>query len=83
MYEAVPENRLEGVTAAIEYRDPNTGQGVLWGAGDYDQINPQMTGRDGGYYWDVPQGDWRVSFKKDGYRAADKMCIRDRYSAVW
>ncbi len=71
VYEAVPSNKLEGVTATIYYRDSENSEPVLWNAGDYDQINPQTTGTDGGYYWDVPQGEWKVVFHKDGYKDTD------------
>lgn len=64
VYEAVPSNRVEGVTATISSKEEN---GAAWKAENYDQINPQITGADGGYYWDVPQGNWKVSFTKDGY----------------
>ena len=66
VYEAVPSNRLEGVTATIFSQ-----AGGKWNAAAYDQTNPQVTGADGGYYWDVPQGNWRVSFTKAGYENAD------------
>ena len=41
VYEAVPSNRLSGVTATISSQT-----GGIWNAADYDQINPQMTGAD-------------------------------------
>lgn len=66
VYEAVPSNRLEVVTAVISGEN-----GGEWNAASYDQINPQVTGADGGYYWDVPQGNWKVSFTKAGYENAD------------
>lgn len=66
VYEAVPSNRLEGVKAVI-----SSEAGGVWNAADYDQVNPQITGPDGSYYWDVPQGNWKVSFTKDGYEPAD------------
>ncbi len=68
VYEAVPSNRIEGVTAVIT---SEADDGTPWNAADYDQINPQITGTDGGYYWDVPPGNWKVSLSKDGYEPAD------------
>ena len=70
VYEAVPSNRLEGVTATISSQ-----AGGNWNAAAYDQINPQSTGADGGYYWDVPQGNWKVSFTKAGYENADTSSV--------
>lgn len=69
VYEAVPSNRLEGVKAEIFYQD-GSGE-VRWNAADYDQVSPQITGADGSYYWDVPQGSWKVKFTKAGYQNAD------------
>lgn len=69
VYEAVPSNRLSGVQAEIWYRD-GSGQETRWDAGSFDQLNPQTTGPDGGFYWDVPAGSWQVRFTKAGYRDA-------------
>ena len=70
VYEAVPSNRLEGVTATVYYQDENSVE-IQWDAGNYDQINPQNTGSDGGYAWFVPEGQWKVTFTKEGYENAD------------
>ena len=64
VYEAVPSNRMEGVTASIYY-DENGPQ--LWDAADYSQVNPIVTDETGLYAWDVPQGMWQVRFEKGGY----------------
>ena len=77
VYETVPENVLEGVKATcIElvtdydiYGDPYTYERI-WNAGEFDQINPQITGPDGSYGWDVPNGTWRVRYEKEGYETA-------------
>ena len=65
VYEAVPSNRLERVTATI-YQET-----VLWDADDFDQKNPQTTGADGWYQWLVPTGNWKVTFSKEGYENTD------------
>lgn len=69
VYEALESNPLPDVTAAIWYDedDDHTSGVTLWGAGDYDQVNPQTTPDDGTYAWDVPQGYWQVRFTKEGY----------------
>ena len=41
-----------------------------WAASDHDQTNPQITGADGAYAWDVPSGWWQVRFTKAGYTEA-------------
>lgn len=64
VYEAVPSNRMEGVTASIYY-DENGPQ--LWDAADFSQVNPIVTDETGLYAWDVPQGMWQVRFEKEGY----------------
>lgn len=70
VYEAVPSNRLEGVTATVYYQGADE-QAVAWNAADYDQINPQITGSSGMYAWFVPEGQWIVKYTKDGYKPAD------------
>ena len=75
VYEAVPENRVEGVTATIYYSETNPGMsaqpsaqaGILWNAEEYGQQNPLQTDSEGLYSWDVPQGWWQVRFEKEGY----------------
>lgn len=74
VYEAVPDNRVEGVQATIYYKettydmygDPHE-ETVLWDAAEYAQQNPLFTDEQGLYQWDVPQGLWQVKFEKDGY----------------
>jgi large repetitive protein len=67
VYEAVPANRLEGVKATVLYLDPDTNTWVVWDAGPYEQINPQLTNSEGKYGWDVPPGKWKVVWEKEGY----------------
>ena len=75
VYEAVPSNRIEGATATVYYKDimlNSSGSGagerdVLWDAENFGQVNPQTTGADGMYQWDVPQGIWQVRVSKEGY----------------
>lgn len=74
VYEAVPGNRLEGVTAAIYYQEKDEGgniYSILWDAEEYEQINPLVTEADGIYAWDVPEGYWKVVFEKEGYESAE------------
>lgn len=70
VYEAVPGNRLEGVTATVLYLETNTGLWKVWKAEEYDQVNPQQTDELGKYGWDVPPGKWKVVWTKDGYQTA-------------
>ena len=74
VYEAVPSNRIEGATATIFCKDILLDNGtsagereVMWDAENYGQVNPQTTGADGMYQWDVPQGLWQVRVQKEGY----------------
>lgn len=76
-YEGVPSNRLAGVTATVFFKqldeDMNGNlveEAVQWNAAPYGQVNPQLTGEDGMYQWDVPQGLWQVRLEKDGYATA-------------
>lgn len=77
VYEGVPSNRLEGVTASIYYKETTEDmygelhdKVVLWDASEYAQENPLFTDKDGMYAWDVPQGLWQVKFEKEGYETA-------------
>lgn len=63
VYEAVPSNRLEGVTVTISKQN----ESGAWDAAKYDQVNPVTTAADGLYRWDVPQGNWQVKCEKAGY----------------
>lgn len=67
VYEAVPSNRLEGVTAEI-YKLEN-GEYKLWKEADKygGQTSSVETDEQGAYRWDVPEGTWRVAFTKAGY----------------
>ena len=74
VYEAVNDNRVEGVQATIYYKGTRLTEGglteevdVLWDAENYDQQNPLYTDAQGMYQWDVPQGLWQVRFEKEGY----------------
>ena len=69
VYEAVPSNRLSGVTTTIYYKDTD-GVETLWDASEYEQLNPIQTDSNGVYAWDVPEGMWRVKFELDGYKTA-------------
>lgn len=77
VYEAVPENRVEGVQASAYYKETKEDmygdlyeEVVLWNAEEYAQQNPLFTDENGMYRWDVPQGLWQVKFEKDGYLTA-------------
>lgn len=74
VYEAVANNRLEGVTATVFYKENVEDMYgdlheniVKWDATEYAQENPLFTDEDGMYRWDVPQGLWQVKFEKEGY----------------
>lgn len=74
VYEAVEENRVEGVTATIYYKDTVRNEfgevaeaEIVWDASEFDQENPLYTDANGEYQWFVPQGLWQVRFEKEGY----------------
>lgn len=77
VYEAIEDNRLEGVKVTVFYREGvediygeiqwNT---VKWDAAEYAQENPLFTDANGLYAWDVPAGEWQVKFEKEGYETA-------------
>ncbi|MBQ6430608.1 MAG: leucine-rich repeat protein [Oscillospiraceae bacterium] len=66
VFEAVESNLLSGVTATCFDVTNNT----VWDGAPFGETNPQITGDEGFYAWDVPVGDWRVDFIKEGYEKA-------------
>jgi len=77
VYEAVPSNRIEGVTATAYFKQQEedmygdiTETAVVWDAAPFGQENPLLTDKNGRYAWDVPAGMWQVRFEKEGYEAA-------------
>lgn len=70
VYEAVVDNRIEGVTTTIFEKDTDSGQLVFWDATEYLQENPLVTDSHGRYAWDVPAGYWQVAYEKEGYQTA-------------
>lgn len=77
VYEGVPTNRLEGVTATVYYKEMVEDMYgdlheniVKWNAEEYGQENPLITDKNGFYRWDVPQGLWQVKYEKEGYETA-------------
>jgi hypothetical protein len=67
VYEGIPDNRLEGVTATAMEQNPVTQEWTVWDAEWYGQKNPLKTNQQGRYAWDVPAGRWKVRYEKDGY----------------
>ncbi|HCC34520.1 MAG TPA: hypothetical protein DEQ02_02320 [Ruminococcaceae bacterium] len=71
VYEAVADNRLQGVTATAYYKENlEDTVPILWDAEEYDQINPLITDKEGRYAWNVPIGWWQVKYEKEGYETA-------------
>lgn len=73
VYEGVASNRVNDVTATIYFRESESvdeDDAQPWDAENYGQQNPLVTGPDGFYRWDVPQGLWQVRFTKEGYADA-------------
>lgn len=76
VYEAVPTNRIPGVTATAYFKQQNedmygdiTETAVVWDAAPFGQENPLTTDAQGMYAWDVPAGMWQVRFEKEGYES--------------
>lgn len=77
VYEAIEDNRLEGVKVTVFYREGRENMygeiewnTVKWDAAEYAQENPLFTDANGLYAWDVPPGEWQVKFEKEGYETA-------------
>lgn len=69
VYEAVPENKVEGATVTIYYKDGD--KAVKWDADPYAQQNPLVTDAEGFYAWNVPTGEWKVVVEKEGYQTVE------------
>lgn len=77
VYEAVESNTLEGVTASVWYAEDENGTNAkMWDAENYDQINPQITDKNGSYAWDVTAGWWQVRFEKEGYESTQSQWMQ-------
>ena len=70
VYEAVPENRIEGVKTTLYKYNDDEEIWEFWDATYYGQYNPLVTDAEGRYAWDVPEGYWLVMYEKDGYETA-------------
>lgn len=68
VYEVEANNTVENVTATILRYDEEKGRWETWNAESWGEVNPQQTDAGGNYGWDVPPGDWRVVYEKEGYR---------------
>ncbi len=66
VFEGSMENRLDGVKAVVQEQQDDSSW-KFWNAANFGQVNPQITDENGRYGWDVPAGNWRVLFSKDGY----------------
>jgi hypothetical protein len=73
VYEAVPSNRLPGVTVTVfgkDFGDDLSTLGDPWDASEFNQRNPLITDFEGRYAWDVPEGMWRVKAELDDFETA-------------
>ena len=70
VYEGAPSNAVKGAEMTIYYMDED-GKAVVWDGTDFDQKNPVLTDEFGAYVWDVPEGDWKVVCKAEGFETAE------------
>lgn len=71
VFEGIPANRLEGVEATALMYNEEAQRWEVWDAEWFEQINPQFTDGRGRYGWNVPEGNWKVSYRQDGYEPAE------------
>ncbi|MXG90375.1 carboxypeptidase regulatory-like domain-containing protein [Nocardioides flavescens] len=76
VYEGARTERVGGVTATLLTAPTADGPWEPWDAEWYGQTNPQQTGTDGRYGWDVPEGWWKVRWTKSGYRPEESRVLR-------
>ena len=70
VYEGAPSNPVAGAEVTIYYMDED-GKAVVWDGTDYDQSNPLITDEFGAYAWDVPEGEWKVVCKAEGFETLE------------
>jgi hypothetical protein len=75
VYDSIPANRLAAVKATLFQRDPASVTMILWNASEFGQDNPQLTDALGRYGWDVPEGDWQVTYEKAGYLTTQSVVL--------
>ncbi len=74
IFEGIESNLLEGVTATVYYLDTASGEWVKWDSEAHGEgPNPNISGADGKYGWDVLIGKWKVVFEKDGYYTVESI----------
>ena len=85
VFEAVEDNRVDGVTATLYYSDTEDGSYSIWSAPSEDgQQNPLYTDETGSYMWMVPTGWWKVRYEKEGYKTTESksMSVPPIHTAV-
>lgn len=74
IFEGIEGNLLEGVRATVYYLDTESGEWVQWDSEAHGEgPNPNISGADGKYGWDVLIGKWKVVFEKDGYYTVESI----------
>lgn len=74
IFEGIEGNLLEGVKATVYYLDTESGEWVRWDSEAHGEgPNPNISGADGKYGWDVLIGKWKVVFEKDGYYTVESI----------
>ena len=74
IFEGIEGNLLEGVSATVYYLDKDSGEWVKWDSEAHGEgPNPNISGADGKYGWDVLIGKWKVVFEKDGYYTVESI----------
>ncbi|MDD2190029.1 MAG: S-layer homology domain-containing protein [Eubacteriales bacterium] len=71
VFEGLESNRAASISAIV-YKGSSLGDTFsAWNDTITAQSNPQTTGLDGRYGWDVPAGTWKVGFSGTGYLPAE------------
>ncbi len=78
VYDAHTGRRIEGAVTTC-YVLNGQGEWEVWNAEDCGQVNPLMTNEEGRYAWDVPDGVYKVTVGKEGYRDYDTL-YDERYA---
>ncbi|WP_303834273.1 leucine-rich repeat protein [Ruminococcus flavefaciens] len=74
VYEGAPSNAVSGAEMTL-YHMGEDGKAAAWDSKNSDQQNPLYTDDLGAYTWDIPEGNWKILCKAEGYDAMESEWI--------
>jgi hypothetical protein len=75
VYQVIDGEEVPVTAAKVTLFEDVDGDWTVWDGSPYNQYNPTNVGKDGSFYWYVPQGTYRVSAAADGYTSQDSTIL--------